>query len=199
MKKHAILFTLILLTSACFRSGVEKEYAGGDHYEERQARDEQEAELEEIIAPPPPPIQLTRRLESGGLEIEMQPEAESVKAGSSLSVEVSVHNRTRGSLPLVYTSGKRFDLVVFEDMESTKPVYVWSEEKFFTQEFLETQLGGGAKMARILEIPTTREPQGDESNADFSQPLPPGVYFLWATHEGQPALAIGPELFTVDE
>lgn len=180
---------------------VAKEFAGGDLYDEKAPADSTTEGVEADKPAPPRRIVLpVNRREDRGLVLTAKPRAEHVRAGSMLAVEMVVRNTTGAPITIPYTSGKHFDIVVFADPDQRKPVFVWSEGRFFTQTFEEPTLSAGSPLVRILEVPTSADKsllqQGEEG--DLTRPLGPGTWYLWGTHEGQPFLAHGPVVVVVE-
>lgn len=194
MKLFVLLLTALLAASCAgpSGSGPEKTFPGGDLYEEKEASsDAPERTWEGPEQPDRQPIYLPNRREVNGLVLTANPRENTVTAGEPIVVTLLVRNTTSSDQPVTYNSGKRFDLVLYQTKEQQRPVYLWSEDRMFTQALQEMMISPGSTSSRQLEIPTTTTERAS-GRASLSDPVPPGTYYLWGTHEGEPMLTHGP-------
>lgn len=195
---HALLILLVLgVVLACGRR-IEKRFPGGDPYPvTAETAGAGGAGPEGILREEERPVRrvvLPRNArERDGIVLTANINSERHIAGSPLRVTLIVRNTTRMTARLSYNTAQRYDLFVFPDEHSSTPLFIWSEHQHFPRDFQEHALGAGASLRRVLEIPTTANPTvAAMARDDLGAPLTPGVYYLWATHEGNTFLASGP-------
>ena len=203
LRSAALLFPMVFLAACAANSGrPPKEFAGGDLYE---GKADAESTSTGVVADKPAPqrriVLPTDKRQDKGMVLTAKPKGLHVRAGSMLPVEMIIRNTTGAPITIPYSGGKHFDIVVFADPDQKKPVFVWSEGRYFSQIFEEPVLGAGAPLMRILEVPTTADKTVEKmmEEGDLTKPLTPGTYYLWGTHEGQPYLAHGPIQIFVEE
>lgn len=200
----ALSIALVAVLAGCSiaSKSVPKEFAGGDLYERKADPGTTSDGVQADKPAPPRTIMLpTNKRQDKGLVLTVKPKGLHVHAGSMLPVDMIVRNTTGAPITIPYNGGKHFDIVVFADPDQRKPVFVWSEGRYFTRTFEEPVLSAGAPLMRILEVPTTADKTVDKimEDGDLTKPLTPGKYYLWGTHEGQPFLAHGPIEIFVEE
>ncbi|CAN5201156.1 hypothetical protein BH09SUM1_BH09SUM1_25800 [soil metagenome] len=128
-----------------------------------------------------------------GLHLAVEPQAQHFVAGKPLLVSLSVKNNNGTPSTIPYTSDQIFDIIIFADPDQRIPVFLWSENRMFTQNMSQQILGSGSTLKRVLDVPTSRDMvTGQIRKGDLSSPLTPGNYWLYAEHLGVPFLAAGP-------
>ena len=193
---------LIAAATGClFRGKITKVFAGGDPDMEeqptpRKLTKDDGTDVPAIANPAP----LGRRMtvpgdqrEKNGLSLSFRIPSPEVVAGNDVIINVALRNTSSMVQPLTYNSDQRFDVFIYADPDQMEPVFVWSSTQEFNDNFTPYRLSAGANISRTFEIPTTRDTvMGEELAGDPRRPLPPGTYYVFASHESDPFLGNGP-------
>lgn len=188
-------------TGCLFREKTPKVFAGGDPDMEeqptaRKVTNTDGTDIPEIANPAPPAKRMTvpvDQREKNGLFLSLRVPAPEVVAGNDVIINVTLRNTSRMVQPLTYNSDQRFDVFIYADPDQMEPVFVWSSTQEFNDNFTPYRLSAGANISRTFEIPTTKDTvMGEELAGDPRRPLPPGTYYVFASHESDPFLGNGP-------